>query len=97
MNPRFIGLFCDDNLKMAQSLQIRSYYFLSDIHEHDTIPLRKALMIEWDSLPKVSTNYWYKKREVVQIDTYEVISLLFLGGSFLVALLAYIDRNYKRK
>jgi hypothetical protein len=29
--------------------------------------------------------------------TYEVLSLLFLGGTFLVALLAYIDRNYKRK
>lgn len=26
----------------------------------------------------------------------EVISLLFLGGSFLIALLAYIDRIYKR-
>ncbi len=31
------------------------------------------------------------------MDTYEVFSLLFLGGSFLVALLAYIDRNNKRK
>ncbi len=29
--------------------------------------------------------------------TYEVFSLLFLGGSFLIALLAYIDRNNKRK
>nr|WP_330378964.1 putative holin-like toxin [Roseburia inulinivorans] len=28
---------------------------------------------------------------------YEVLSLLFLGGSFLIALLAYIDRNNKRK
>ena len=27
----------------------------------------------------------------------EVLSLLFLGGSFLIALLAYIDRIYKRK
>ncbi len=31
------------------------------------------------------------------MDTYEALSLLFLGGSFLVALLAYIDRNNKRK
>lgn len=31
------------------------------------------------------------------MDTYEAISLLFLGGSFLIALLAYIDRNNKRK
>lgn len=31
------------------------------------------------------------------MDTYEAISLLFFGGSFLIALLAYIDRNNKRK
>ncbi|TCL60048.1 hypothetical protein EDD76_103240 [Kineothrix alysoides] len=31
------------------------------------------------------------------MNTYESISLLFLGGSFLIALLAYIDRNNKRK
>ena len=31
------------------------------------------------------------------MDTYEIISLLFLGGSFLIALLTYIDRNNKRK
>lgn len=30
--------------------------------------------------------------------TYEVLSLLFLGGTFLIALLAYIDnRNNKQK
>ncbi len=28
---------------------------------------------------------------------YEVLSLLFLGGTYLVALLAYIDRNHKQK
>ncbi|MCD8149741.1 MAG: putative holin-like toxin [Clostridiales bacterium] len=28
---------------------------------------------------------------------YEALSLLFLGGSFLIALLAYIDRINKRK
>ncbi|MCD8365507.1 MAG: putative holin-like toxin [Clostridiales bacterium] len=28
---------------------------------------------------------------------YEIISLLFFGGSFLIALLAYIDRINKRK
>ncbi|MCH5338171.1 MAG: hypothetical protein J1E03_05265 [Acetatifactor sp.] len=37
---------------------------------------------------------WY---QVVQMDVYEVLSLLFLGGIFLVTLLAYIDRNNKRK
>ena len=35
--------------------------------------------------------------EVVRMDLYEVLSLLFLGGSFLIALLAYIDRNNKQK
>ena len=49
-------------------------------------------MLQGGSLP-----YFEKRREVVQMSTYEVLSLLFLGGSFLVALLAYIDRNKKRK
>lgn len=31
------------------------------------------------------------------MDTYQTLNLLFLGGSFLLALLAYIDRNNKRK
>ncbi|MCM1113656.1 MAG: putative holin-like toxin [Muribaculum sp.] len=31
------------------------------------------------------------------MDVYEILSLLFLGGTFLVALLTYIDRNDKRK
>lgn len=31
------------------------------------------------------------------VDTYEILSLLFLGGTFLVALPACIDRNNKRK
>ena len=50
-----------------------------------------------ESLPHLceSQNSW--RREVMQMDTYEVFSLLFLGGSFLLALLAYIDRNNKRK
>jgi len=39
----------------------------------------------------------YKRGEVVRMNTYEVLSLLFLGGTFLIALLAYIDRNNKRK
>ncbi len=30
------------------------------------------------------------------METYEVLSLLFLGGSFLIALLTYIDRNHKQ-
>ncbi len=31
------------------------------------------------------------------MSTYEVLSLLFLGGTFLIALLAYIDRNNRQK
>ena len=35
--------------------------------------------------------------EVMQMETYETLSVLFLGGTFLLALLTYIDRNNKRK
>ncbi len=31
------------------------------------------------------------------MDVYEVLNLLFSGGTFLIALLAYINRNHKRK
>lgn len=31
------------------------------------------------------------------MELYEVLSLLFLGGSFLITLLTYIDRTNKRK
>ena len=31
------------------------------------------------------------------MSTYEVLTVLFLFGTFLVALLAYIDRDNKRK
>lgn len=31
------------------------------------------------------------------MSTYEVLSLLFLGGSFLMSLLAYLDNRNKRK
>ena len=41
--------------------------------------------------------YTWKRGEVVRMGTYEVLNLLFLGGSFLIALLAYIDRRNKRK
>ncbi len=34
-----------------------------------------------------------KRREVVRMGMYEVLSLLFLGGTFLVALLAYSSRK----
>ncbi len=32
------------------------------------------------------------------METYEILSLLFLGGTFLIALLSYLDsKNNKRK
>ncbi|WP_270392688.1 putative holin-like toxin [Butyribacter intestini] len=31
------------------------------------------------------------------MSTYEVLTLLFLGGTFLIALLSYIDRDKKHK
>lgn len=31
------------------------------------------------------------------MDTYQVLSLLFLGGNLLIALFTYIDRNNKKK
>ena len=31
------------------------------------------------------------------MDTYKILTLLFLAGTFLIALLTYIDRNNKRK
>ena len=39
----------------------------------------------------------YKRGEVVYMSTYEVLTLLILFGTFLIALLAYIDRNNRRK
>lgn len=46
---------------------------------------------------KVEASRTEYRREVVQMEIYEVLSLLFLGGSFLISLLTYIDRNSKRK
>ncbi|WP_235839269.1 putative holin-like toxin [Clostridium sp. Marseille-P2415] len=30
------------------------------------------------------------------MDTYQALSILFLGGTFLIALLTYVDRHNKR-
>ena len=46
---------------------------------------------------RVVASHTRDRGEEVLMDMYEVLSLLFLGGSFLIALLAYIDRNNKRK
>ena len=54
--------------------------------------LKRVIVLQGGSLPNLK-----KRREVVQMDTYEVLSLLLLGGNFLIALLAYIDRTNKRK
>lgn len=40
----------------------------------------------------------YRRGEVERMDTYQILTLLFLGGTFLLALLAYLDdRNNKPK
>ncbi len=62
----------------------------SFIDDYDSIRDR-ATVLQGGKSPKL------KRWEVVLMDTYEVLSLLFLGGSFLIALLAYIDRVNKRK
>ena len=46
---------------------------------------------------RVVASHARNRGEVVWMEIYEVLSLLFLGGSFLIALLAYIDRNNKQK
>jgi hypothetical protein len=61
--------------------------------------LRYAIICLWS---RRVTGWWvsltWKRWEVVQMEyTYDILSLLFLGGNFLIALLAYIDRNNKRK
>lgn len=58
--------------------------------QHDNL-LNRAIVY------KVVASRTCRRREVVQMDTYEVISLLFLGGSFLLALLTYISRSNKQK
>ena len=37
-----------------------------------------------------------KRLEVMRMDTYEVLTLLALFGTFLVALLAYLDRHNRK-
>lgn len=44
-----------------------------------------------ESLPNL------KKKGGGAMSTYEILSLLFFGGNFLIALLTYISRNDKRK
>ena len=52
----------------------------------------RTTVLQGGSLP-----YFGKRREVVYMSTYEVLTLLILFGTFLIALLAYMDRNNKRK
>ena len=46
---------------------------------------------------RVVASRLFTRREVEPMDTYEVLTLLILFGTFLIALLTYIDRNNKRK
>ena len=50
-----------------------------------------TVVLQGGSLPNL------QKKGGDAMGTYETLSLLFLGGTFLVALLTYIDRNNKRK
>lgn len=60
--------------------------------------MKESNRVQSGSLPNLHELQNSLRGEVVLMDTYEVLSLLFLGGTFLVALLAYIDsRNNKRK
>lgn len=61
---------------------------------------RNVHVILWErkqSCYKVVASQNLQKRGGGAMGTYEILSLLFLGGTFLVALLTYIDRNNKRK
>ena len=58
----------------------------------------RVILYEERPCCKVAASLTWKRREVVRMSTYEVLTLLALFGTFLVALLAYIDsRNNKRK
>ncbi len=46
---------------------------------------------------KVVASRARNRREVVQMSTYEAISLMIAFGMLIVALLTYIDRTNKRK
>ena len=46
---------------------------------------------------KVAASRTCRRREVVPMTTYEALSLMMTFGVFLITLLAYIDRNNKRK
>jgi len=49
--------------------------------------LDKDSRIQGGSLPD------FLKTEVVQMDVYQVLTLLFVAGGFLIALLTYIDKR----
>ena len=77
---------------IAFFMAIWALYELSEVNRYGRI-YYGVIVLQGGKPP-----YTWKRGEVVQMDTYEVLSLLFLGGSFLLALLAYIDnRNNKQK
>ncbi|QCP36919.1 hypothetical protein AR1Y2_3465 [Anaerostipes rhamnosivorans] len=45
----------------------------------------------------MAASQFIRRREVVLMTTYEALSLMLAFGMFIIALLAYIDRNNKRK
>ena len=45
---------------------------------------------------RVAASHLTREGRWCVMGTYEILSLLFLGGSFLIALLTYIDRHNKK-
>lgn len=64
---------------------------------YDTLPTWEAIEYKFSQAKAGGSLPYLKKRGGGVMDIYEILSLLFLGGSFLIALLAYIDRNIKQK
>ena len=90
-------LSCQDS---KFELQILTKYAIVDVDivlQGGSLPnFQKA---EFSAMPfGIIPSREIRKREVVRMDTYQILTLLFLGGNFLIALLAYLDdRNNKRK
>ena len=68
------------------------------MNRYDKISKRSNRVARWKASLRLMTGLpEYIGGEVVRMNVYEVLTLLFLGGTFLIALLAYIDRDNKRK
>ena len=85
---------CKQSVKSIRTSSFMSYILLHSENLFDIL-LIWSNRVQGGSLP-------YEHRpwaciEVVSMTTYEAISLMIAFGMFIIALLAYIDRNNKRK